>query len=424
MRLESALYSSSQGLYCHGSALSIVGDNISNASTTGYKYTRADFDDLVAKGPDVVLAGTDKTSVGNGAVVGDSKIIYTGGTIEQTGRSLDCGIDGEGFFILSDGAKQYFSRAGEFSVTSDGSIVNAEGLYLQGYTPESAEALSNIKIDDNVVASKETTSLALSGNVASSAEITSVLTSPVSFSEINENASFITGDIAVYDSLGNAHDLTIAFYKTGVNEVTAQTYINGSEVGKEDGIPVAIGEQIKMNFESNGTMTPASKEKAKASLNIPYSNGASAGNVALDLSNFTQLSSLSYITSTTQDGYSTSNIISYDFGKNGEFYAILEDSTRHQLATIALADTIDRDFTFQRAGNTLYEYLGEAEKLKVSKAGDGGMGNLRSASLELSNVDIADQFVNMILYQRGYQANSQIFSTTGDLLENTIALIR
>lgn len=418
MRLESALYSSSQGLQSHGDALSVVGDNVSNASTTGYKASRAEFADLYAEGIDHTRSGAEESS-GNGSLISDVKSVFEGGTIEYTGRSLDAGIDGNGFFVLSDGTKTYYSRAGNFSISSDGTVINSDGLKLQGYVGDDATTLSDIKISNASVSGTATTSLNLSGNISSESKITSVIENPQTFSQINSAASFIAGDISVYDSLGAKHSITLAFYKTDTNQVTAQAYIDGGDVGGEKGVPTAIGKPTTLTFNGDGTL---SSENANLQLDMAYSNGANAGNIALDLSNFTQYASTSLISSINQNGTSSENIKSYTFSDDGNFYAVLEDDTTVKVASVALANAVNND-SFVRTGDTLYSYLGDSSNITTNKAGTGGLGSIKSSSLEASNVDIANQFVNMILYQRGYQANSQVFSTAGTLIENTLALL-
>ncbi len=419
MRLESALYSSSQGLKSYGDALSVVGDNVSNASTTGYKASRAEFSDLLPEGLELTQSGAEEAS-GNGSLISDVKTVFEGGTIKYTGRSLDAGIDGNGFFILSDGTNTYYSRAGNFSLSSDGHIENSSGLKLQGYLGDDTTTLSNISISGLSLTGKETASLGISGNVSSESEITSVIENPQSFSQINSAASFIAGDITVFDSLGASHSLTLALYKTDTNQMTAQAYIDGSEAGKEAGVPVAVGNPITLNFNSDGTLAT---ENASLQISIPYSNGAAAGNINVDLSNFTQYASTSAISSIQQDGNSAGEVKNYEFGEDGNFYAVLSDDSRVKVASVALSNAVDKD-SFVRSGDTLYSYSGDSANIVTNIAGQGGLGSLQSASLETSNVDIADQFVNMIVYQRGYQANSQVFNTAGTLVENTLALLK
>ena len=154
-----------------------------------------------------------------------------------------------------------------------------------------------------------------------------------------------------------------------------------------------------------------------------YTNGANAGNFTIDVSNFTQYASVSYISLADQDGYSASSVKDYEFSGDGNFYAIMEDDTRVFVANVPLADAIDRQ-TFKRVGDSLYQYRGDSSNIRIESSGTKGLGELKTASLEYSNVDIADEFVSMILYQRAYQANSQVFNVTGTLIENTIAMIR
>ncbi|MGI6681421.1 MAG: flagellar hook protein FlgE [Bdellovibrionota bacterium] len=422
MRLETALYSSSQGLYTHGNAISVVGDNISNASTTGFKSSRTDFEDLIPQGEELTQSSVLGSS-GNGSYISDVKIMFHGGTIEYTGRALDTAIDGNGFFILSDGTSLYYSRAGNFEMDKDGLLRNSDGLALQGYQGDST-GLSNISVANLLsTGGKETTQMFLNGNVTSNMPIASIPDNPQSFKDISEASSFIAGDINVYDSLGARHGMVVAFFKTGVNEYKAQAYIDGSEIGKLSGVPEKIGDAISLKFNEDGTLTDESKANATMNLNINYTNGASAGKFTVDLSNFTQYASLSHLSLANQDGYSASSVKDYEFSNDGNFYAIMDDDTRVHVANIPLADAIDKQ-SFERVGSSLYLYKGDSGNVRVEASGTKGLGGLKSSSLEYSNVDLADEFVDMILYQRGYQANSQVFNVAGTLIENTIAMIR
>lgn len=422
MRLETALYSSSQGLFTHGNAISVVGDNISNASTTGFKSERADFSDLLPEGIEL-MQSTVLGSAGNGSLIADVKTMYEGGTIEHTGRSLDTGIDGNGFFILSDGINNYYSRAGDFQIRKDGVVINNDGLTLQGYVGEGT-TLSDISVADLLASGgHETTQMSLNGNITSEAQITAIPTSPQSFKDIKEAASFIAGDVHCYDSLGARHSMSVAFFKTGVNEYQVQAYINGSEVGGQEGVPQKVGDALTLKFNEYGSLAEGTKENAKINATLNYTNGANPGNFTIDLSFFTQYATVSYLSLADQDGFAAASIKDYEFAQDGNFYAIMEDDTRLLVANIPLADAIDRQ-TFKRVGNSLYQYRGDKSNIRIESSGTKGLGGLKSASLEYSNVDIADEFVSMILYQRAYQANSQVFNVAGTLIENTIAMIR
>jgi len=421
MRIESALYSGKAGLMAHGQAISVIGDNIANSNTTGFKSSRVEFADLLSEG----LEGRQSTTlapVGSGVAVNAVRQMFEGGLIEPTGRQLDAGIDGEGFFMCGDVTNPYYSRAGNFFINSEGLLVNSDGETVLGLLP-GGTALSTINMYAAGTASGVATSMAkLVGNLDAQSSATAVSANPQSFNEIARLASYVTG-FSVYDSLGQMHNVTLAFFKTGANAWTAQAYMDGADVGGMAGVPVQIGGNAALTFTSAGTIDPASAAAAVITAAPNYSNGAAAGNFAINLASFTQYAAPSSLASVTQDGKGVGNVKGYEIQSDGRILAIMDSGTTQTIATIQLANFGNKD-GLDRVGNTMFRADETAGERVTGSPGTGALGKLVGGALERSTVDIASQFVELVLYQRGYQANSQTFSVASDMIRETIQLMR
>jgi flagellar hook protein FlgE len=421
MRLESALFSSREGLTAHGQAISVIGDNISNANTTGFKGSRVEFADLLSNGGGA-NANTEKSTSGSGVAVRSIRQSHQGGVIESTGRSLDVGIGGNGFFILGDGDRQVYTRAGNFGINADGILVNSDGLPVLGYPGDFGNDLGPLDMTNFERAGTVTGEVNLFGNVNSSLGPTDLPVDPESFREIAQTASFMSS-ARVFDSLGEGHDVTLAFFKTDVNTWTAQAYIDGSEVGGEAGVPVQIGNNAVLNFTEQGLIAEENAAQAIINANPAYANGAAAGDFAIDLSGFSQFAGGSQINSVTQDGQGAGDVTDYEVRSDGQLFAVLDSGSRVLVGTIPLATFTNLD-GLQRTGNTIFAQGTDVGEVSIGRAGEGSFGPLQGSALELSTVDIATQFVDLILYQRGYQASSQTLNAASELLRSTIQLIR
>ncbi|MBN8548829.1 MAG: flagellar hook protein FlgE [Deltaproteobacteria bacterium] len=421
MRIESALFSSKEGLTANGQAIAVVGDNIANSNTTAYKTSRVEFGDLFAAGKDATFPDA-LPQAGSGVQVNRVRQIHETGVIEATGRPLDVGIAGDGFFMSGDIESPLYTRAGNFSINSEGLLVTADGqpiLGLQG----SGTTLGTLNLKNIAAAGSPTSAVALFGNLNSSAAVSTVPTTPATFNEITSAASFVVPSLEVHDSLGVSHGVTLAFFKGASNSWTAHAYMDGGDLGQTAGVPVEVGSATTLAFSSSGVILDADKAAAKMTVNAAYTGGAAAGNFTIDLSSFSQFAGSSGVNSLTQDGQSAGNVKSYEFLKTGQLNAVMDNGTIVQIGTVQLAQFPNVD-GLQRAGNAAFRTSDSSGKPVISNPGSEGTGTLESASLERSTVDLANQFVDLVLYQRGYQANSQTFGAANQLIQSTIALIR
>jgi len=414
MRIESALYTSRAGLDAHGGAISVIGDNISNSNTTGYKSSRSEFADIFANQSDAI------PTAGNGAIVQKVRQLHATGTVEFTSRALDVAIAGNGFFMIGDPAAPTYSRAGNFSISSDGTLVNGEGDPVLGYQQDGT-TIGTLNMSNVSAGVTATSAINVIGNLSAAEAIKVAPNAPTTFTQLKEQSSYIQ-NMEVYDGQGATHNVTVAYTKTAANSWVAQAYVDGSETGGTPGQPVLVGTSA-LNFQADGLIAEANQAGTNMQINIPYANGAAAGSMTLGLGSFTQYASLSGVTSVTQDGKGVGEVETFEFDKDGAIQAVLSNGQRVKIGNLALATFTNVD-GLNRVGTTTYAAGDSVGEIIINKAGSSGLGTIEGASLERSNVDIANEFVNLVVMQRGYQANSQVLNSANGIIKDTIQLMR
>lgn len=437
--IVNGLFAGRSGIASHGTAIAVVGDNISNSSTIGFKASRSEFEDLVSGGQ------ASNRVVGSGSQISAVSTIFTQGTLESTGRQLDLAIAGNGFFVLNDGGQRFYSRAGNFKVNSAGFVTNQNGLEVLGFPAGGSGALERINInnasqDTNISTSEVTitgnvdasaTNLAAGTLAALNATTPRAGTATVgtgTYADLSNAAEFSTV-VEVFDTLGASHTLTVFFFKTGNNQYTAQAYTNAEEVANspsgDAGEPRLIynaagtDANIVLDFNPDGTLQAGSERSLQ--LSIPWANGSSTSSIDLDLSNFTQFSTQSNVTALTQNGKGVGSVGSISISQNGEIFALLSNGQSSIIGTIGLVNFSNPE-GLTRSGNNLLQQSPNSGEPIVGRPGSGTLGTIESGRIELSTVDIADQFVKLITLQRGFQANSRIITTINQLLNDIIQL--
>jgi flagellar hook protein FlgE len=419
MRLESALFTSFSGLSSNGQAIAVVGDNVSNANTTAFKTARAEFADLMAAPPgDRASYAVD--GAGDGAAVRRVRVIQDSGIVEPTGRTLDAAISGGGFFIVGDATAPQYTRNGTFRIDEGGRLVTADGLAVLGF-PGTSNALGELSVSNVQIGGTPTTDLQLFGNLDAGEGVKEPAANPESFGDIGPAANF-TSTQNVYDSLGQRHDVMMAFFKTEAGGWTAQAYIDGGDLGQEAGTPVLLG-QVEIEFDGTGRIPEANRAAAVINATPAYANGATAGAFAIDFGSMTQFAGGSLLANVTQDGIGAGNVSGYQFDTNGNFFALMDNGTQTLLGTVKLATFRNID-GLERSGSSLFRATPSAGEVTVGNPGDGLLGSLEGGALERSTVDIANEFVNLVTFQRAYQANSQVLGKAGEMLSQTLSLIR
>ena len=446
--IVNGLFSGRSGLSSHGTAIAVVGDNISNSSTIGYKASRAGFEDLIAGGQ------TAGKVVGSGSTTSAVNTIFEQGTLEFTNRPLDLAIDGNGFFVVADGAERFYTRAGDFKINSSGYIVNQNDKAVLGFPAAGSGALEPLNVNTVSQSSVATNSVALSGNLnaseptmsgtlptplGSSADVVLAGTNPSSatagaqattYADLNAKAAFSTV-AQVFDSLGASHTVTFFAFRTDAssNEYTIQGYVNSEEVdtaGAVTGRPRLVTDgattpdgDIVLTFNGDGTMVDPTD--GELSVSIAWNNGALTSAIDLDFSSFTQYSGSSNILSIQQDGQGVGTVTSLNIESNGQIFARLSNGQSAVIGTIGMVNFSSPEGLTRIGGNLLQQSSQSGEPV-VGRAQSGTFGSIESGRIELSTVDIANEFVKLITLQRGFQANSRIITTINQLLNDIIQL--
>lgn len=420
MRLESALNTGREGITAHGQAIAVVGDNISNSNTVGYKNQRAIFADLLGETPGDRVAEV-VSGAGDGVTVREIQSNFEVGPIQGTGRDLDVALSGTGFFVVGDVTAPQLTRSGSFAIDGDGFLVTNFGLPVLGYTGADAVNLGKIdmtKVDLEIV---PTTEAQMFGNLNSAATSTNPIANPLTFQEINSTAAH-TNIISVYDTLGQRHEVTFAYYRNGVNSWTVQAFANGADVGQAADLPVLLG-QTDLTFGTNGRLTPASLATATLNMNANWGNGAAPSAIGVDLSAFSQFAGGTLVTNFNQNGQGVGEITGYEINPQGVISARLTNGLNARVGSLSVATVTNQD-GLVRSGTSTYVASDKAGIVSPGLAGTGARSKLLAESLEYSNVDLSGQFVELVVLQRAYAANSKVISTASDIIKDTIALVR
>lgn len=411
------------GLNVHQQKLSVIGNNLANLNTVGFKASTVQFADLVSQS--IGGASDNPMQVGLGVATGLISPNFTQGGIESTGISTNVAIQGSGLFIVGDPAHRAYTRAGNFSFDADGMLVTPDGQPVQGYTAinpltgaiDTTGQPQNIIIPPGVLRSPvPTTSFGTILNLDANAPAGSTFTSSVQ----------------IYDALGVPHVATVNFAKTGAGAWSYTVTVPGAEVaGGTAGTPFSIATGT-LGFNNLGQLTTVNGgATADVAITSPaWANGAAATNFSWDLLDangtaaITGYSSPSATASTTQNGSPTgavSSIIS--IGPQGELLASFGIGRTVTVGQLAVA-TFNNPQGLVKLGTNLYSESESSGIPSVGIAGTGGRGTLIGSALEQSNVDIATEFTQMILAQRGYQANSKSITVADELLVDTLNLKR
>lgn len=417
MGLETAIKNTIAGLDGHSKAIAVLGDNIANISSAGFKRSRTEFADLIS---DLGNSSPEIQKAGTGSSVAQIRQIHTDGIIEPTDRSLDAAIAGNGFFQVGSTDERYLTRAGNFTITADGLLVTQNGLNVLG-VPAGGTDVAPIDMLNIDLTGQATSTISVAGNLSAASSTGETTDAPENFNELGQLSSF-TNSVEVYDSLGFARTISLYYTKTDDNAWSVQAWADGGDVGGTEGVPTLLGD-ADLTFQSDGTLSEADAAAATLTATADW-DGAAQANLSIDLSGLTQFASLSQISNVSKNGQKAgSNVRDYEIDTDGSIYALLDTGDRSLIATLQLANVASVD-SLTRTGSGLYSQNDLTGDLTTGIAGSSGFGQIQGRSLERSNVDITNEFTDLIVYQSGYQANSQLLSAATELIRNTIGLIR
>ena len=425
-----SLFTAVSGMNANGTALSVIGDNVANMNTTGFKASRAAFGDILSQ-------QLGESQVGRGVLLTSVKPEFTQGTFENTASVLDLALDGDGFFIMKDNSGTYYGRAGQFDVDKEGYVVNPSGNRLQGYTfsatGASTSSLGDINISSINSAPSDTQTVTINANLDSR------LTIPAAFdaTDPNNTSSFSTS-VTVYDTLGNGHIVNVYFRKdTETATGNGWEWFAVVDGGDSSSGNTEIQAQGTIDFTNNGELDVESAVTYNlASGGFDFNGGAAAGQVidfdfgtsittdgGTGLDGTTQFGAPSNTSFQNQDGYSSGSLKSITISTDGIMTGIFTNGQTRGIAQIVLAKFVSPT-GLTKMGKGLYAESAESGQPLISTPGNSGTGTVLSNTLELSNVDLAEEFVKMILSQRGFQANSRVISASDELMVELVNLKR
>lgn len=421
------------GLRSHSDALDVVGDNIANANTVGFKRGRAIFEDLL--GRSIAGANAIPTS-GAGSRLAHVEQMWTQGALLTTNQPTDLAISGDGFFMVKgnvDGVNgNFYSRAGQFSVDKDGYVVNPDGLRLQGYQADAAGKLagviSDLQIAGGTMPAQPTTTLDVQVNLDSSSSVPTGTWDPTNITSDSYNFSTST---TIYDSLGNSHEMTVYYRKTADNAWEWHGVMDGGELNAGTAGTTTEVASGTLAFGTAGelladTATPAALDFAGGAtpgqaVTIDFGTSVADGGTGFEDS--TQYASDSTNEQITNDGWSSGSVTGVQVESDGTITGVFSNGENRTLGQVALA-SFTATGGLERAGHNVWVETERSGEPAIGAAGAGGRGAIVSGSLESSNVDIGQEFVDLIAYQRGFQANSKIISTADEMYQELVNLKR
>jgi flagellar hook protein FlgE len=422
--MGTALFTGVNGLLVQQRKLDVIASNIANVNTNGYRGARVLFQDLFAQtlrggsAPVGNFGGTNGQQVGLGVQVGSIDVNFSQGGLQTTGISSDLAIQGQGFFVLSDGVSQFYSRDGSFDLNSGGLLIDpSTGLRIQGYLANDEGVIEpNAALTDIVIP------IGTSGIVRP--------TSNVSFSG-NLSADAIAGDtvvrtMTIIDSLGAERDVQITFTRAAATNTWdwVATYDNGTTTPQ-----VGTGQLV---FNSEGALpdpTTGTIQIQLADLGAPTPDTVPTTPIAftVDFTTVSQLSgggdATSDITVINQDGFPRGVLESFNIGENGQINGVFTNGLTRTIAQVSLA-TFSNVGGLTRAGDNLFRDTPASGVAQIGAPNSGGRGSVSGGVLENSNVDLGTEFSNLIVTQRSFQANARTITTADTILQETVNLVR
>ncbi|HPQ69727.1 MAG TPA: flagellar hook protein FlgE [bacterium] len=430
MSIIGAMFSGISGLNANSAAMEIIGNNLANINTPAYKYSRAEFSDVLSK----TLSGN--ITIGRGATVTSTSRTFSQGGFQTTNNVTDLALSGEGFFMVRDTltGDNMYTRAGNFTIDKNGFIIHPTGYRLQGFSLDEEGLISGVPEDIHVpqapLEPKPTSEVTIYANLDSNSDYVGPfnLADPV-------NTSNFTSAITVYDSLGNAHQVTAYFtLQNAPGPGGGQIWDYNIVVGADDSTTGAdaIATSGTLEFTTDGalqahtvTLAPsfnfAGNPAQAQAIDIGFGTSIADGGTGVD--GTTQYGSTSALVFQSQDGYSSSYIESIDIDSDGVVTTKYANGESREYARIAVVNFTSPD-RLNHLGSNIYGSTVPSGEPVISVANESGNGAIFANTLELSNVDIAQQFVEMITTQRGFQATSRSITTSNEMLLETVNITR
>jgi flagellar hook protein FlgE len=415
-----SLFSAISGLQAHQTKMDVVSNNIANVNTVGYKSQTTVFEDTLSQllrngsSPTGTTAGTNPAQVGLGVKVGEITTNFSQGSTQSTGRSTDFMISGDGFFVTQVGNQKEYTRAGSFDLDATGRLVTPDGGILQGWEADATGAVNtNGPVNDlsipfgQTIAPTATKDGSVAGNLDSSAA----------------TGATAQTSVTMYDAEGNEHPVNYAFTKTASGWNLQLLNSGGTALALTDNAGVALtpaSSTEAITFNTSGVMT------APAGGQFYVDPGVTgwAAPVTIDLSGLTQYGGSTTAlaqTPVTGGGSAMGTLQSFSLGDDGSITGVYSNGQRQLIGQLALA-SFANPAGLTKAGNSSYLVGDNSGDAQIGAAGTGGRGTLSAGALEMSNVDLSEEFTGLIIAQRGFQANSKVITTSDQILQDLVQM--
>ncbi|MEW5813898.1 MAG: flagellar hook protein FlgE [Spirochaetota bacterium] len=459
-----SLYAGVSGLQNHQVRMDVIGNNISNVNTTGFKKGRVTFQDMIsqtmagAARPTDEIGGVNPQQVGLGMTISAIDTIHTQGSLQTTGKMTDLAVQGNGFFVLKSGQKEFYTRAGAFGLDENGTLVNpANGMRVQGWMAQTVEGTTVINnsaaFEDLIIpiGSKDpasaTSVVEIACNLDKRTAVLPPTPTPAQILEGTWSTSF-----EIYDSFGDVHTLTLNFTRSpdaqnrwqaqvvvdpaspvptntlvevgAANNTTNTFEIDFSNLGILEGLRDAQGDvqnqgrlQVQVAFDILNAQAPAGGPPVRQTFNL---NLGEAGSVVNSVTQFAEKSSTKVY---RQNGYPMGYLENFKIDQSGIITGVYSNGTNRLLGQIALGTFVNPE-GLEKGGENTYVISNNSGEANIGPSGVGGKGKFIAGALEMSNVDLAEQFTDMIVTQRGFQANSKTIQTADQMLQELLTLKR
>ncbi len=433
MAIFGALSTARSGLIATGASLSVIGNNIANVNTVGFKGSRTEFADLLsAQG-----GGGDAGKIGLGVRIGKVSASFTQGNIESTAGPTDLAIEGNGFFVVGAGAGNVYTRAGNFRLDSNGKLVTFQGLPVQGFGLNNSNAPVGAPQDIQVTGAssqpRATAVLSMKANLQADAPLVNAgVFDPTNFDTAFATSNFTTS-MNVFDSLGARHTLNFFFTKTAPNEWDYNVGVDSGEVGGTSGDLQIVGSG-HLTFNTDGSLkapdTPGvatlpftGATAQDITLNFGTANPDPVNNPGQGIDGLTQFAGPSAVSFQSQDGFGAGQLLNLQFSESGVVTGIFDNGQSRPLFQLALASFTAPD-ALTPLGNGMYRESVDSGSPAIGTPESGGLGNVVAGALEQSNVSIAQEFIDLISTQRSFQANARVITSSDALLNDLINIVR
>jgi flagellar hook protein FlgE len=405
-------------LSAFSTAIDVTGNNLSNLDTIGFKASAVSFHDLVTQS---ISAGLGSTQVGFGVGTPTTAALFTQGALQTTGGTLDAAIQGDGFFVIQgpDGSTEY-TRAGNFQTDENGDLETATGQAVQGWTQVNGVLNTNAPPTNITIPTGTVQPPVVTQNFTFDINLDAAATP-------GSAAGTFATSVTVYDSLGNAHVVTATFTEdpTTAGQWDYSIGIPNADVANPPATPLTGS----INFNSSGVLTTPAATDPSPQLQITgLADGAADMTLNWNLYNgttprITQFAQPSSVSAVSQDGSAAAQLTTVAIAAGGQILAQFSNGLQTVVGQLAMA-TIRNPDSLLAAGNNAYQLSALSALPAVGLPGTGGRGTVQGGSVESSTVNVATEFTNLIVYQRGYEANSKVINAVDELSQDTIGLIK